>query len=45
MDAKKYWLDQWPLEEKNLKTMIDTTGQKWKLFNQRIDAIGGQHDQ
>ncbi len=45
MDAKKYRLDQWLLEEKNLVPMIDTTGQKLKLFNQRIDAIGGQHDQ
>jgi hypothetical protein len=36
---------KWPLVEKNLKPMIDTIGQKLKLFNQRFDAIGGQHDQ
>ncbi len=24
--------------------MINTISQKWKIYNQQIDTIGGQHD-
>jgi hypothetical protein len=44
---KKKFLSRWFDSIKKIfffKPMIDTVGQKWKIFNQWIDTIGSQHD-